>query len=99
MSEWFFLLALALFTLGSTGIVLNRGNLILTIMSIELMFLASAFLLLLGSNWMDTLETQIFTLLILTVAAAESAIGLAILIAFFRLKGTIAIQAFSLLRG
>lgn len=88
-----------LFTLGTTGLVINRTNLILTIMSIELMFLASAFLLLASSLHQSSLEGQLLTLFILTVAAAESALGLAILIAYYRLKGTIAIYSFTLLRG
>lgn len=91
-------MAIILFTLGTSGIVLNRQNLILTIMSIELVFLASALLLLLGSYQNTSVEGQAFTLIILTVAAAESAIGLAILIAYYRLKGTISLSSFSLLK-
>nr|AET13228.1 NADH dehydrogenase subunit 4L [Craterolophus convolvulus] len=99
MWELLIWISLIIFTLGTTGILLNRSNLILTIMSIELMFLASALLLLLGVSLTDSLEGQIFTLFILTVAAAESAIGLAILIAHYRLKGNISLNSFTLLRG
>nr|AER54564.1 NADH dehydrogenase subunit 4L [Haliclystus sanjuanensis] len=97
--SWIQFTILFLFTLGTTGLVINRTNLILTIMSIELMFLASAFLLLMGGAQQLSVEGQLLTLFILTVAAAESALGLAILIAYYRLKGTIVIHSFTLLRG
>ena len=88
-----------LFILGVLGIVLNRSNLIIMLMSIELMLLAIAFLFLINSVVIDNLIGQIFTLMILTVAAAESAIGLAILVAYYRVRGTIAVKSLNLLRG
>ena len=88
-----------LFILGVLGIVLNRSNLIIMLMSIELMLLAISFLFLINSVAVDNLIGQIFTIMILTVAAAESAIGLAILVAYYRIRGTITIRSLNLLRG
>nr|YP_008592462.1 NADH dehydrogenase subunit 4L [Hymeniacidon sinapium]AGP05000.1 NADH dehydrogenase subunit 4L [Hymeniacidon sinapium] len=88
-----------LFIFGVLGIVLNRSNLIIMLMSIELMLLAIAFLFLINSIVIDNLIGEIFTLMVLTVAAAESAIGLAILVAYYRVRGTIAVKSLNLLRG
>ena len=88
-----------LFILGVLGIVLNRSNLIIMLMSIELMLLAISFLFLINSVVIDNLIGQIFTIMILTVAAAESAIGLAILVAYYRIRGTIAVKSLNFLRG
>lgn len=88
-----------LFILGVLGIVLNRSNLIIMLMSIELMLLAISFLFLINSIVKDNLVGQIFTIVILTVAAAETAIGLAIIVAYYRVMGTIAIKSANLLRG
>ena len=88
-----------LFILGVLGIVLNRSNLIIMLMSIELMLLAISFLFLINSIVKDNLIGQIFTIVILTVAAGETAIGLAIIVAYYRVMGTIAIKSANLLRG
>lgn len=88
-----------LFIFGVLGIVLNRSNLIIMLMSIELMLLAIAFLFLINSVVIDNLIGEIFTLMVLTVAASESAIGLAILVAYYRVRGTIAVKSLNLLRG
>jgi len=88
-----------LFILGVLGIVLNRSNLIIMLMSIELMLLAISFLFLIYSLIVDNLIGEIFVLMVLTVAAAESAIGLAILVAYYRVRGTIAVKSLNLLRG
>ena len=88
-----------LFILGVLGIVLNRSNLIIMLMSIELMLLAISFLFLINSVVIDNLIGQIFTIMILTVAASESAIGLAILVAYYRIRGTIAVKSLNFLRG
>lgn len=95
----YFTIGTILFILGVLGIVLNRSNLIIMLMSIELMLLAISFMFLINSIVIDNLIGQIFTLMILTVAAAESAIGLAILVAYYRIRGTIAIRSLNLLRG
>lgn len=92
-------IGIILFILGILGIVLNRSNLIIMLMSIELMLLAISFLFLINSVVIDNLIGQIFTIMILTVAAAESAIGLAILVAYYRVRGTIAVRSLNLLRG
>lgn len=88
-----------LFILGILGIVLNRSNLIIMLMSIELMLLSISLLFLINSIVLDNLIGQIFTIMILTVAAAETAIGLAILVAYYRIRGTIAVRSLNILRG
>nr|YP_001648560.1 NADH dehydrogenase subunit 4L [Ptilocaulis walpersi]ABW83881.1 NADH dehydrogenase subunit 4L [Ptilocaulis walpersi] len=95
----YLIIAIVLFILGVLGIVLNRSNLIIMLMSIELMLLAISLLFVINSILIDNLVGQIFTLMILTVAAAESAIGLAILVAYYRIRGTISIKSLNLLRG
>ena len=92
-------IGIILFILGVLGIVLNRSNLIIMLMSIELMLLAISFLFLINSVVIDNLIGQIFTVMILTVAAAESAIGLAIMVAYYRVRGTISVRSLNLLRG
>ena len=87
-----------LFILGVLGIVLNRSNIIIMLMYIELMLLAIS-LFLINLIVLDNITSQIFTITILTIAAAESAIGLAILVAYYRIRGTIAIKILNLLRG
>lgn len=92
-------IGIILFILGVLGIVLNRSNLIIMLMSIELMLLAISFLFLSNSVVIDNIIGQLFTIMILTVAAAEAAIGLAILVAYYRVRGTISIKSLNLLRG
>tara|TARA_B110000114_G_C14800522_1_gene280559 strand:+ start:132 stop:437 length:306 start_codon:yes stop_codon:yes gene_type:complete len=92
-------IAFVLFLLGMIGIVINRKNIIILLMSIELMLLSINFLLLTVSCFIDDITGQIFALYILVVAAAESAIGLSILIAYYRTKGTISVKFINLLRG
>ena len=91
--------AAILFTLGLFGIFLNRRNMIIILMSIELMLLAVNINFVAFSAFMGDLAGQVFTLFILTVAAAEAAIGLAILVVFFRNKGTIAVDDISSMKG
>nr|QIC54994.1 NADH dehydrogenase subunit 4L [Cryptophyta sp. CCMP2293] len=91
--------ALILFLIGLSGIFLNRKNILLLLMSIELMLLAINFNFIIYSVFLDDVLGQIFALLILTVAAAESAIGLAILVVYYRIRGTIAIEFINLMRG
>lgn len=92
-------IGIILFILGVLGIVLNRSNLIIMLMSIELMLLAISFLFLINSVVIDNLIGQIFTIMVLTVAAAESALGLAGLVAYYRGRGTINVKSLSLLKG
>ena len=91
--------SMILFLLGIWGIFLNRKNIIIMLMSIELMLLAVNLNFLVFSVYLDDMLGQLFSLLILTVAAAESAIGLALLVVYYRIRGTIAVEFISLLKG
>ena len=92
-------LAAILFTLGVFGIFLNRKNVIIILMSIELMLLSVNINMVAFSAYNGDLEGQIFSLFILTVAAAEAAIGLAILVVFFRNRGSIAVEDVNMMKG
>ncbi len=91
--------AAILFTLGVFGIFLNRKNVIVILMSIELMLLAVTINLVAFSAELNDLVGQIFALFVLTVAAAEAAIGLAILVVYFRNRGSIAVEDVNLMKG
>ncbi len=91
--------AAILFTLGVFGIFLNRKNVIVILMSVELILLAVNLNLVAFSAEHGDLQGQIFALMILTVAAAEAAIGLAILVVFFRNRGTIAVDDVNMMKG
>ena len=88
-----------LFTLGVFGIFLNRKNIIIILMSVELILLAVNLNFVAFSAELNDLAGQVFALLILTVAAAEAAIGLAILVIFYRNRGTIAVEDVNSLKG
>tara|TARA_Y100001970_G_C13624712_1_gene551228 strand:+ start:60 stop:371 length:312 start_codon:yes stop_codon:yes gene_type:complete len=88
-----------IFTIGVVGIFLNRKNIIVILMSIELILLAVNINLVSFSIFMGDLTGQIFTLFILTVAAAEAAIGLAIIVAYYRNSGTIRVEEIDKLKG
>jgi NADH:ubiquinone oxidoreductase subunit K len=88
-----------LFIIGLLGIFLLKRNLIIILMSIELVLLAVNFNFLIFSVYLDDVMGQIFTLLILTVAAAESSIGLAILVMYYRRKGIISINLMNYIKG
>jgi len=88
-----------MFTLGIFGIFLNRKNVIIILMSIELILLAVNINLVAFSSFLHDLVGQVFALLVLTVAAAGTAIGLAILAVFFRNRGTIAVEDVNLMKG
>ena len=91
--------AAMLFTLGVFGIFLNRKNVIVILMSIELILLAVNINLVAFSTYLDDIVGQVFALLVLTVAAAEAAIGLAILVVFFRNRGSIAVEDVNMMKG
>ncbi|HUU67273.1 MAG TPA: NADH-quinone oxidoreductase subunit NuoK [Methyloceanibacter sp.] len=91
--------AAILFTVGIFGIFLNRKNVIVILMSIELMLLAVNINLVAFSSFHNDLVGQVFTLIVLTVAAAEAAIGLAIIVVYFRNRGTIDVAEIDLLKG
>lgn len=95
----FLAVSIILFLLGIWGIFLNRKNIIIMLMSVELMLLAVNLNFVLFSVYLDDLIGQIFALLILTVAAAESAIGLALLVVYYRVRGTIAVEFINLMKG
>ena len=88
-----------LFTLGVFGIFINRKNVIVILMSIELMLLAVNINLVAFSAFLNDLVGQIFTLFVLTVAAAEAAIGLAIVVVYYRNRGNIAVDEINVLKG
>ena len=85
-------LSLILFLIGILGFVLNRKNIILMLISIEIMLLAITLSILLSSLIYDDIVGQIYAIYIIAIAGAESAIGLGILVAFYRLRGSIAIE-------
>ena len=89
----------SLFLLGLWVIFLNRKNIIVMLMSIELMLLAVNSNFLVFSVYLDDILGQLFSLFILTVAAAESSIGLALLVIYYRARGTVAVEFISLLKG
>ncbi len=88
-----------IFTIGIIGIFLNRKNIIVVLMSIELILLAVNINLVSFSVFFNDLIGQIFTLFILTVAAAEAAIGLAIIVAYYRNTGTVHVEEINSLKG
>ncbi|KIL98369.1 NADH-ubiquinone oxidoreductase chain K [Paramagnetospirillum magnetotacticum MS-1] len=91
--------AAMLFTLGVMGIFLNRKNVIIIMMSVELMLLAVNINFVAFSSYLNDLVGQVFAMFVLTVAAAEAAIGLAIVVVFFRNRGSIAVEEISQLKG
>ena len=97
--EHYLILAAIIFTIGIVGIFLNRKNLIVILMCIELLLLAVNINLVSFSIFLNDLNGQIFTLFILTVAAAEAAIGLAIIVVYYRNKGSIHVDGIDTLKG
>jgi NADH-quinone oxidoreductase subunit K len=95
----FLTVAAILFTLGILGIFLNRKNVIVILMSVELMLLAVNINLVAFSVFHNNLVGQVFALTVLTVAAAEAAIGLAILVVYFRNRGSIAVEDINMMKG
>ena len=92
-------LAAIIFTIGVIGIFLNRKNVIIILMSIELILLAVNINLVSFSIYLQDLVGQVFTMFILTVAAAEAAVGLAIIVIFYKNKGSINVEQISSLKG
>lgn len=97
--DHYIMVAGLLFVIGSVGVFLNRRNLIVILMSIELMLLAVTINFIAFSQYLGDLVGQSFTLFILTIAAAESAVGLAILVVYFRNKGDIDVGEINTLKG
>ena len=97
--EHYLVVAATLFVIGIFGLFLNRKNVIILLMSIELMLLAVNINFVAFSSYLNDLVGQVFTLFVLTVAAAEAAIGLAILVCFFRNRGTIDVEDVNAMKG
>ena len=97
--EHYLAVAAALFVIGIFGIFLNRKNVIVLLMSIELILLAANINLVAFSSFLGDLVGQIFALFVLTVAAAEAAIGLAILVCFFRIRSSIDVEDVNVMKG
>lgn len=97
--SYYLIVSAILFSLSLAGIFLNRKNVIVLLMCIELMFLAVNTNFVAFSQYLHQLTGQIFVFFILTVAAAESAIGLAILVVLYRNRGTINVEELDLLKG
>ena len=92
-------LAAIIFTIGVVGIFLNRKNIIIILMSIELILLAVNINLVSFSIYLQNLVGQIFTMFVLTVAAAEAAVGLAIIVIYYKNKGSIHVEQINTLKG
>ena len=97
--EHYVVVSSILFVLGVLGIFMNRKNVIVILMSVELILLAVNINFVAFSSQLGDLGGQVFTMFILTVAAAEAAIGLAILVVFFRNRGTIAVEDVNVMKG
>ncbi len=97
--EHFLVVAAALFVIGIFGLFLNRKNIIILLMSIELILLSVNINFVAFSRFNGDMVGQVFTLFVLTVAAAEAAIGLAILVCFFRNRGTIDVEDVNVMKG
>jgi NADH-quinone oxidoreductase subunit K len=95
----YLVVAACLFTLGIFGIFLNRKNVIVILMSVELMLLAVNINLVAFSHFLGDLTGQVFALFVLTVAAAEAAIGLAIIVVYYRNRGSIAVDDVNMMKG
>ena len=92
-------LSAIIFSIGITGIVINRKNIIIVMMCTELLLISVNFNFIAFSHFMQDLAGQIFVFFILTVAAAEAAIGLAILVVYFRNRGSIAVEDIHMMKG
>ena len=97
--QHYIMVSAILFVLGVLGIFLNRKNVIVILMSVELLLLSVNINLVAFSAFLGDLVGQVFALLVLTVAAAEAAIGLAILVVFYRNRGSIAVEDVNMMKG
>lgn len=95
----YLIVAAVLFTLGVLGIFINRKNVIVILMSVELILLSVNINFVAFSSFAGNLTGQVFALLVLTVAAAEAAIGLAILVVYYRNRGSIAVEDINMMKG
>lgn len=97
--SYYLIVAAILFSLAFAGIIINRKNLIVLLMCVELMLLAVNINFVAFSEYLHLIQGEVFVFFILTVAAVESAIGLAILVLFYRRKGNINVDAMNILKG
>jgi len=97
--SYYLLISITLFLIGTFGMFFSRKHVIIILISLELILLASNINLVIFSIFLDDILGQIYAILVLTVAAAESALGLAILIVYYRLRGGISIDLISLLKA
>jgi NADH-quinone oxidoreductase subunit K len=95
----YLVVAAIMFTLGVAGVIVNRKSIIVILMSVELILLSVNINLVAFSAFLHDLTGQVFALFVLTVAAAEAAIGLAILVTYFRNRGTISVENINLMKG
>jgi len=95
----YLIVAAMLFTIGIFGVFMNRKNVIVILMSVELILLSVNINFVAFSSYLHDMTGQVFTMFILTVAAAEAAIGLAILVIYYRNRGTIAVEDIHLMKG
>ena len=95
----FLIVFVLLFLFSVVGIFLNQKNILIMLMSLEIMFLTLSFNFIFLSVFLDDIVGQIFSLLILTVAAAESSIGLAILVVYYRIRNTITVELMNIIKG
>ena len=95
----YLILGAIIFTIGVLGIFLNKKNVIIILMSIELLLLSVNINFIAFSSYLNDISGQVFAMFILTVAASEAAIGLAILVAFFRNKSSIAVEDINQMKG
>ena len=96
---YYLLLNICLFIIGTFGVLINRKNVLILLMAIELMLLSINLNFIIFSSYIDDLLGQIFALFILNVAAAESATGLAILVSYYRVRGSISLEYNQILKG
>jgi NADH-quinone oxidoreductase subunit K len=94
-----FVVFLTIFLISLLGMFLNQKNILIMLMSLEMLFLSISFYLVYSSFYLDDILGQVFSLLILTVAAAESSIGLAILVIYFRVRYNITVEFMNLMKG
>jgi len=97
--SYFLIVSALLFSLGLVGIILNRQNIVFILMSVELMLLAANTNFIAFSHYLGVNNGEVFVFFILTVAAAEAAIGLAIMMLIYRNRGTINVEAMNMLKG
>lgn len=88
-----------LFLISLLGMFLSQKNILIMLMSLEMMFLSMSFSLIFSSIYLDDISGQIFAILILTIAAAESSIGLAILVIYYRIRNMITVELMNLMKG